>query len=80
MKELGRRVNQSIRANFSFWFMTRIFGVYSTFILVAVAITSIFVGIVTINKDNQGEYAVVVVFFLSMVEFGQWTARQLINT
>ena len=60
--------------------MCRVFGAYATFILLFVSIASIFVGIATINSENQGEYAVTVVFFLTMMEIGQWTARQLINT
>lgn len=75
--KMQRAVNDSMKANNSFWFASRVFGVYISYVSLIIAAAGFFIGIKT--ADNPGIYGVSVVFMLQLVDFIQWLLRQLIN-
>ena len=76
-RKMIKAVNDSMRANNSYWFASRVFGAYISYASLIVAGIGIFVGIKT--TDSPGIYGVSVVFILQLVDFMQWLFRQLIN-
>jgi ATP-binding cassette subfamily C (CFTR/MRP) protein 4 len=74
---MQRAINDSMRANNSFWFASRVFGVYITYVSVLIASIGIFVGIKT--ATDPGIYGVAIVFILQLVDFIQWLLRQMIT-
>lgn len=70
-------VNRSVRANHSFWFASRIFGSWTSYVSVLICGVGFFVGIVYI--DNGGLYGISIVFLLQVSDYIQWFLRQIIN-
>jgi hypothetical protein len=49
MDEIANRLNDSLKSNLSYWFMSRVFGVYITYILILVTIGATFLAVATSN-------------------------------
>jgi ATP-binding cassette subfamily C (CFTR/MRP) protein 4 len=74
---MSRLVNRSVRANYSFWFSSRVFGFLINYVAVLIISISFFVGIESI--PSPGLYGVTVIFLLQMSDYLQWFLRQIIN-
>jgi ATP-binding cassette subfamily C (CFTR/MRP) protein 4 len=70
-------VNGSIRANHSFWFATKIFGSWTSYISVIICGAGFFLGVYFI--ETAGLYGVSIVFLLQVSDYLQWFLRQIIN-
>jgi hypothetical protein len=70
-------INNSIKANNSFWFLTRIFGAAISIVSILMISVGLFIGIK--YTDNPGLFGVSIVFLIQLTEDIQWIARQLIN-
>jgi hypothetical protein len=70
---MSKIINNSTRANNSFWFTSRIFGVYIQYVLTLILAIGIFIGIK--NDSNPGLYGIVVVFLLQFADYTQWILR-----
>lgn len=75
--KMEKAVNDSMRANNSFWFSSRIFGAYISYVSMIISAAGIYIGIST--ASNPGIYGVAIVFILQLVDFIQWLLRQIIN-
>lgn len=76
-REMSITINKSVRANYSFWFSSRVFGFLTNYVSVVVVSISFFVGIEII--PSPGLYGVTVIFLLQMSDYLQWFLRQIIN-
>jgi len=54
MSDIANRLNDSLRSNLSYWFMSRVFGVYITYLLIIVTIAATFLGISLSTASNAG--------------------------
>lgn len=70
-------VNNSNRANHSFWFASRVFGSWTSYVSVLICGVGFFVGISQI--ENGGLYGISIVFLLQVSDYMQWLLRQIIN-
>lgn len=81
LQEFTKIVNDSYRATMNFWYTTRVFGVYSSYISMAVLIIGFVLGIRNIEagsaSTSAGLYGVTVVFLLQINDNVQWSIRQV---
>lgn len=75
--KMSRIVNRSAQANHSFWFASRVFGVWTSFVSNLVVAAGIFLGISWV--DNAGIYGISIVFVMQVSDYMQWFLRQIIN-
>jgi ATP-binding cassette subfamily C (CFTR/MRP) protein 4 len=75
--KMQRAINDSMRANNSYWFASRVFGIYISYVSIAMAAIGVFIGIKT--AKDPGIYGVAIVFILQLIDFIQWLLRQLVN-
>jgi hypothetical protein len=75
--KMQRFINDSMRANNSFWFASRVFGVYISYVSIALSSIGLFIGIKTASDPRI--YGVAVVFIIQLVDFIQWLLRQIVN-
>lgn len=75
--KMSNCINRSIRANHSFWFASRIFGSWTSYISVLICGIGFFVGVRYI--ENGGLYGISIVFLLQVSDYMQWFLRQIIN-
>jgi hypothetical protein len=70
-------INDSIRANHSFWFTSRLFGSWNTYVSMLVAGVGFFIGVNQI--EDGGLFGIYIVFLLQVADYMQWVLRQIIN-
>lgn len=70
-------INESMRANNSFWFSSRVFGAYISYVSLIIISAGIFAGVK--YSSNPGLYGVSIVFLLQLTEYVQWIAREIVN-
>jgi ATP-binding cassette subfamily C (CFTR/MRP) protein 4 len=75
--EMSDAINKSVRANYSFWFSSRVFVLLTNYVSVVVISISFFVGIEII--PSAGLYGVTVIFLMQMSDTFQLFLRQVIN-
>lgn len=75
---MSKAVNRSIRANHGFWFASRAFGVYASYVSVAVCAVGFLAGISEIT--NGGLYGMTIMYLTTVSDMTQWFLRQMITT
>lgn len=79
MTELAKRLNESFKANISFWNISRAFGVYINYLTSVFLIIGWIIGIAVVTPETAGLYGVSVLFLLQMSDILQYFLRQLIS-
>jgi hypothetical protein len=70
-------INESTRANNSYWFSSRVFGAYISYVSLIIISAGIFAGVK--YSKNPVLYGVSIVFLLQLTEYVQWIAREIVN-
>ena len=82
LKKFAKRVNQSFQANISFWFVSRIFGLYLSYVSNLIVLFGLLLGLYWLSRDDGtdiGLYGVSAVFLIQINDLTQWFLRQLLS-
>lgn len=75
--KMSECINKSVRANHSFWFASRVFGSWTSYVSVLICGVGFFIGVKYI--ESGGLYGISIVFLLQVSDYLQWFLRQIIN-